>query len=225
MAGIRPATDEEKKARDFSIPAGRHVLGALEFERKSAQKWPCADYLRVKFCRVKPDGTNGRSFKDMVGLLVDTGGRSELEKRVNFNCMRLQIWMEVCGYSTQESFAAAGVELDENGRWELGEIKEHTDKVGDRNFCKLFVGRAFVAEVDRTESNGYTNNSIKRMVPRKQWTDAELEAVQAWEEAQRGKGRPEDYADDGGSGEPAAADDQFDDELDPADDDDVPLGW
>jgi hypothetical protein len=182
MPKVRGATDEEKKARDWSIPAGRYVLGWKEFERKNGKERPFADFLRVKFCTVKKDGTNGKGFSDIVGLMVDPKGNPDSEE------------------------------------FEIGDTSEGTASAqeGDRNFARLFCGRAFVAEVTRSESGGYVNNNIQRIINRSQWTEKELVSVNAWESAQLAKPRdPEDSVDD--SHVSGSSDDQFDDELDPVD--------
>jgi ethanolamine ammonia-lyase large subunit len=117
---------------------------------------------------------------------------------------RLQILIEVLGITEE---------------FEIGDTSEGVASAqeGDRNFARLFCGRAFVAEVTRTESGGYINNNIQRLVNRAQWTEKELASVNAWEAAQLAKPRaPEDAADD--SHVASSTDDQFDDELDPADD-------
>jgi hypothetical protein len=206
MPKVRGATDEEKKARAWSIPAGRYVLGWTKFERKNGKERPFADFLRVRFCTVKKDGTNGKGFNDIMGLMVDPKGNPDFEKRCKFNVTRLQILIEVLGISEE---------------FEIGDTSEGIESAreGDRNFARLFCGRAFVAEVTRTESGGYTNNNVNRLITRSQWTEQELAKVQAWEAAQLGApGSPEDAADDShvaASG--ASTDDQYDDELDPAD--------
>jgi hypothetical protein len=203
MPKVRGATDEEKKARDWSIPAGRYVLGWKEFERKNGKERPFADFLRVKFCTVKKDGTNGKGFSDIVGLMVDPKGNPDFEKRCKFNVTRLQILIEVLGISEE---------------FEIGDTSEGTASAqeGDRNFARLFCGRAFVAEVTRSESGGYVNNNIQRIINRSQWTEKELVSVNAWESAQLAKPRdPEDSVDD--SHVSGSSDDQFDDELDPVD--------
>jgi hypothetical protein len=210
VAKVRAATDEEKKARDWSIPAGRYVLGFSEFERKNGKDKPYADFLRVKFPTVKKDGTNGKGFRDIVGLMVDPKGVQEFEKRVKFNITRLQIWIEVFGITEE---------------FEVGDTSEGIESAreGDRNFARLFVGRAFVAEVTRKESGGYVNNNVNRILPRSQWTPAELERVNAWEAAQLGRPKvPEDSVSDDDTA--TSTDDQFDNEADPLADD-LPDNW
>lgn len=205
MPKVRGATDEEKKARDWSIPAGRYVLGWTKFERKNGKERPFADFLRVRFCTVKRDGTNGKGFSDIVGLQVDPKDNPAHEKRCKFNLTRLQIFIEVLG-------------LDE---FEIGDTAEgmSSAREGDANFARLFCGRAFVAEVTRKESGGYTNNNIQRLIGRNQWTEEELAKVSIWEAAQLAAPKtPEDAVDDSSvAATGTSADDQYDDELDPAD--------
>jgi len=210
MAKVRQATDEERKARDYSIPAGRYVVGWAEFERKCAKNPPYNDYLRIKFCTVKnTKGENGRGFRDIFGLLIDTKDESK-KKAAKFNLTRWQILIDILGI---------------NEEFELGETKEDTHKEGDRNICRLFVGRAFVVEVNRTESGAYTNNSIQKLVFRNQWTEQELAKVEAWEAAQKTKRSPEGEAPEGSDDI-----DRYDNEDDPFDGsgddlDDDPMSW
>jgi len=184
MPTIRKATEEERKARDWSIPAGRYALLFGPFERKTGQTKPYHDFLKVKFNTIKSDGSSGKGFRDIVGLMIDPKGNPDLEKRARFNATRLQIWIEVFG-------------IDEE--FEVGETAEGVTSaaLGDRNFRRLFQGRAFVAEITRKESGGYVNNNIQRIISRSQWTESELARVLAAEsriKAEReARANPEDF--------------------------------
>lgn len=212
MAVVRKATDEERKNRDFSVSAGRYVLGFEDFERKEGKAKPYVGFLRFKIRIIKPDGKPSRSFRDIWSLLFDIKGDRNREKQVKFNIVRWQILAEV-------------LELEP---FEIGDNAEGTEAEGDRNVRKYLLGRAFVGEVDRRESGGYINNSVKRMIYPKDWTDAECEAVAAWESNYALAQQQKDDEPPTGPAESAGGEsyDSFDDELDSGgSEDDDPLGW
>lgn len=207
MAKLTPQTEEDRKGRDYSIPAGRYVIGAEEFERKHPKEAGKHDFIKVKWFVVGPGSRGKRTYMTASCDLSKEGTR-----------FRWQLWAE----------ALALVELFNQVGWpELGDAIEGmaTCAEGDRNIGRYFMGRAIVAEVGREQSNGYWNNDIKKYVPRDKWGEKEAQAVQTWESEFRKQAEqkvdPEDYVDQGDDGPPP---DDADFEA-PADEDDGALGW
>lgn len=201
MAKVGPQTEEEKKARDFTVPSGRYVLGAEEFERKHSER-SGHDFIRVKWFVVGPSSRGKRTRTTQSCDIAKDGTR-----------IRWSFWAEAVGLT--EAF-------------EIGDASEGMETVyeGDRNIGRLLMGRAIVVELERSQQNGYWNNDIKRYVPRDKWSDGERRAAVKWEQdfqqQLEQRGAPQDFVDDG----PPPDDFESDDIPPPpsADDDDA-IPW
>lgn len=194
MAIVRRQTDEERKARDFTVPAARYVIGSEEFKRFTSKR-SGNDFIKVKWFVVGP-GSRGKRTWTSASCDISKSG----------TLLRWQFWAEAVG--VEEPF-------------EIGNTCEGNNHEGDRNIGRLLMGRAIVVEMARVQSDGYWNNDIKKYIPRDKWSAKEAAAAKAWEDEFREKMEqsvdPEDFACDG---DPMAGDDGVSEA--PPDDDEMP---
>lgn len=184
-----PKLDPKADIPNETIPANIYILGLTWFNRRQA-KTSGKDYLSVKV-EVASGPQKGSGFFTAMSLDLSKAGA-------------VKRWQLLC--------EALGIEE----QFELGDSHEGTAEEGDENIRRLFVGRAFKAEVGVSKNGQYVNNEIKSYAYPRQYTDKDREAIAAWEAEWKAKkddfGAPDDMP-------PDAGDDRFDEELDDFDDD------
>lgn len=176
-----------------AVPSGMFILGFQSFKRRRT-KDNTKDYLNVKLQVANPGAVNGKSFFTTLSLDLSKNGAIV---RWNILCKQCRV----------------------NEEFELGSSDDGTAEEGDANIRRLFLGRAFKAEVGVTKSGQYTNNEVTRLIDPDQYSDRDREIIAEWERkyAEKGDnfGPPPDDRPSGGG------DSYFDDRA--PDDDDIPF--
>jgi hypothetical protein len=169
MPKFNPKENTGGGSQAENVPAGRYGIALVWFTRRQPKSGG-HEYLSVKY-EITDGPMKGKSFFSMLGLDMSKSGA-----RVRWSLM-----CEVC--EVQEEF-------------ELGSTAEGTASEGDENIARLFKNKPFRAEVSLEKSNGYTNNTVARIVKAQNWTAEEKRLMAEWEteqaEARNDFGMPPD---------------------------------
>lgn len=140
-----------------NVPAGRYGLALVWFTRRQPKSGG-HEYLSVKY-EITDGPMKGKSFFSMMGLdMTKSGAR-----------VRWSLMCDVCGVTEE---------------FELGLTAEGTAQEGDENIARLFKNKPFRGEVSLEKNNGYTNNTVARIVKAENWTTEEKRMMAEWETEQ-----------------------------------------
>lgn len=182
---------KDKPPADEALPAGVFTLGITWFKRKQAKN-NNTEYHSVKI-QVAGGRLAGRTFFTTMSLDLTKSGA-------------VRRWIVLC--------EVLGIEHE----FELGSTDKGTNEEGDENFRKLFLGRAFKAEVGVSKNGNFVNNEIKTILYPRQYTEQDRADIAAWEAKFKEKGDDFGEPDD----RPASTGgDKYFDGL--PDDDDIPF--
>ncbi len=157
---------------DEALPAGVYIVALRSFSRKTSKAGN--EYLRCRFV-VCTGPAKGRGFFTNMGLDFSKEGTRN----------RWLIWMEAC---------------DVNEEFEIGSEAEGTVEEGDENLKRLFVDQPFKITL-KVETNGqYRNNDIQLIHFKRNWTQADYEAISQWLSERESRG--DDAGGGGGGGGP-----------------------